>query len=262
MTHAALTATIPALPADCRPIIDRGDPRVTIEGYGVRADGVVLGWHRRRKKWLPLAVKVGAHGFRKVHIGPRHAGRERGVAALVLRAWVGPRPLGCEPLHYPDPDPGNNRLENLRWAPRGTSKTGRQLGPTPPQVALGDRHYHARLRAADIPEIRQLYRAGVSAAEIAEKYDVTSGTIDNVLHGRTWAHVPDPDGPVQVRRQGTTSAECPLAVLDWERVAEIRRRLAAGEHTRAIAADFGVSNCCVRDIAFGRTWKSPPDLFD
>lgn len=41
------------------------------------------------------------------------------VQRLVLLAFVGPPPEdGMEAHHYPDPDPGNNRLENLQWASR------------------------------------------------------------------------------------------------------------------------------------------------
>lgn len=37
------------------------------------------------------------------------------VHHLVLAAFVGPRPEGMEGCHSPDPNPANNRLENLRW---------------------------------------------------------------------------------------------------------------------------------------------------
>ena len=55
--------------------------------------------------------------------------RRHSIARLVLRTFVGPELLGHEPLHYPDPDPMNNRAENLRWAPIGTVKLGRDPLP-------------------------------------------------------------------------------------------------------------------------------------
>jgi hypothetical protein len=39
----------------------------------------------------------------------------RRVHCLVLEAFVGPRPPGTQACHAPDPDPTNNRLDNLRW---------------------------------------------------------------------------------------------------------------------------------------------------
>lgn len=37
------------------------------------------------------------------------------VHRLVLEAFVGPCPVGMEGCHYPDRDPANNALSNLRW---------------------------------------------------------------------------------------------------------------------------------------------------
>ena len=37
------------------------------------------------------------------------------IHRLVLEAFIGPCPEGMECCHFPDRDPSNNRLENLRW---------------------------------------------------------------------------------------------------------------------------------------------------
>ncbi|CAN5951037.1 unnamed protein product [Sphagnum jensenii] len=37
------------------------------------------------------------------------------VHSLVLETFVGPRPEGMEACHFPDSDPSNNKLQNLRW---------------------------------------------------------------------------------------------------------------------------------------------------
>jgi len=58
------------------------------------------------------------------------------------------------------------------------------------------------LTAGAIPEIRQKYRSGMTAKAIASQYDVAQFTIYAVLTGKTWRHVPDPDGPVVMRRIG------------------------------------------------------------
>jgi hypothetical protein len=246
---------VPPLPAGARPIADPDDPRAVIPGHAVRADGTVLRWIATRRRWIVLRPKVGPHGFVKVRVRVGGKVRELGVALLVLRAWVGPRPLGCEPLHYPDPDPGNNRLDNLRWAPRGTSKAGRTLGPSPPRVVRGDDHHTAVLAEADVPEIRRLYRAGVACPEIAERFGVAEETIRHVLIGRTWSHVPDPLGPIVMRRKGPAPGDAPLAKLDPAQAAEIRGHHAAGMSYREIARLYDVSYITVRDVVKGRTWK-------
>lgn len=60
-----------------------------------------------------------------------------GVHRLVLMAFVGPCPEDMEACHFPDRDPGNNRLGNLRWGTKkdnaadmllhGTSCKGRKM---------------------------------------------------------------------------------------------------------------------------------------
>lgn len=225
----------------------------------MRADGSVLWYDRRRGLWIPSKLKIGAGGFRKVRLRIGRKVREIGLAHLVLRAFVGPRPIGHEPLHYPDPDPGNNHVDNLRWAVRGASKVGRQLGPTIPPAPRGETHPFAVLTEADVVTIRSLYRAGLGYKEVAEKLGTSAECVRHVLIGETWAHVPDPLGPVVMRRKGPESEDCHLARLDWETVAEIRRQLAAGLSRKQVAALHGVSWCTIRDIAVRRTWRTPPE---
>jgi hypothetical protein len=246
----------PPLPTDARPVADPRDPRRTLPGYGVHEDGSVLWYDRRRGLWIPSKPKIGPGGFRKVRLRIGRKVREIGLAHLVLRAFVGPRPIGFEPLHYPNPDPSDNRVENLRWAPRGTSKVGRQLGPTLPRTLRGEAHPFAVLTADDIPRIRDLYRAGLGYKEVAEKLGVSAECVRHVLIGETWAHVPDPLGPVVMRGKGCRDSEDgPLARLDWPTVAKIREQLVAGVPRLEVARRFGVSKGTVQDIIHKRTWK-------
>jgi hypothetical protein len=247
-------AANPPLPAGCRPIARFDRAGAIIPGYAVRDDGTVLYWFARGRRWIPLKVKVGPNGFRKVRIRIDGKEREIGVAQLVLRAFVGPRPIGHEPLHYPDPDPGNNRLDNLRWAPRGTSKAGRLLSGSPPPPPRGDVHPHAVLTAADIPEIRAEYRAGFRIDEIAEERGADPETIRQVLVGKTWSHIPDPLGPIVMRR-GPDPESSPRTKLDWDAVWAIRRGRAAGRSYAELAAEHGVDKGTIRDIVKGRTWR-------
>ena len=249
----------PPLPPESRPVADPRDPRETLPGYAVRADGVVLWYDPRRKagRWVACKPKVGPGGFVKVRLRIGDKVQEIGVAQLVLRAYVGPRPIGHEPLHYPDPDPGNNAASNLRWAARGASKVGRKLGPTNPPVHRGEARPNSVLTADDIPRIRDLYRDGLAYKEVAEKIGVSAECVRHVLLGETWAHVPDPLGPIVMRRRGCPGSEdTHLAKLDAVAVAEIRQLVEAGATRKAIAERFGVSKSTVRDIAHGRTWKS------
>jgi hypothetical protein len=155
---------------------------------------------------------------------------------------------------YRNPDPGNNRLSNLRWAPRGTSKQGRTLGPGLPPTRYGSDRPNAVLTEADIPDIRAQYRAGFRYHELAEEYGVDPETVRNVLVGNTWSHIPDPLGPIVMRR-GPDSESSSNTKLDWDAVRAIRAGHAAGRSYARLAAEHGVSKCTVRDIVKGRTWR-------
>jgi hypothetical protein len=55
--------------------------------------------------------------------------------------------------------------------------------------AHGSVHHNAKLTEADIPEIRRLYDAGVSAKEIGEMFGVTRENIYFIGKRRAWKHV-------------------------------------------------------------------------
>lgn len=89
------------------------------EGYQVSSLGRVRGVDRlvptsygsvRRQRGVLLRQEIYGPGYRRVGL----AQRTSQVHALVLLAFVGPRPDGLQACHN-DGDPGNNRVDNLRW---------------------------------------------------------------------------------------------------------------------------------------------------
>lgn len=218
-------------------------------------DGTV--WKRRRQgpTWTQCKATM-LNGV--VHVclpNPRGGQRRYSVARLMCRTFDGPRPLGNEPLHYPDPDPWNNRAENVRWAPIGTNKLGKDPLPGRHPDQRGEKNPCARLTADLIPWVRAAYRAGSTALDIATELQVSDGAIREVLRGRTWAHIPDPHGPVALRAgvaQGPANCN---AKLDELAVLEMRKRAKAGEPKRALAQAFRVSLPTVYQVVNGDTWK-------
>jgi hypothetical protein len=85
-----------------------------------------------RVRTVPRIVKSGRSGWRQVPSRIRRLGKHsfgyslvvmtapgrqrvtKMLHSLVLEAFVGPRPPGAVACHN-DGDPGNNRLDNLRW---------------------------------------------------------------------------------------------------------------------------------------------------
>jgi hypothetical protein len=84
---------------------------------------------------------------------------------------------------------------------------------------------------------------------------VAPETVRHVLVGKSWTHVPDPDGPV-VMSAGLDSMDVATAKLEWEDLANIRRLHAKGELSyRQIANVHGVSKETVQDLVKRRTWR-------
>ena len=59
-------------------------------------------------------LATNAYGYRTVHLAKDGHKKSPAVHAVVLEAFIGPRPDGMVGCHN-DGDPSNNRLDNLRW---------------------------------------------------------------------------------------------------------------------------------------------------
>jgi len=78
---------------------------------GRRTSGVIQGTIPRLLKQSSYSTGAIVVGVRKVDTLPIQIL----VSHLVLRAFVGPQPIGYEACHFPDPSPKNNNVYNLRW---------------------------------------------------------------------------------------------------------------------------------------------------
>lgn len=121
------------------------------------------------------------------------------VHRLVLEAFEGPPPEGCEPNHI-DGDKGNNALDNLEWVTHSQNvQHAYDTGLNDPEkhALPGETHHQAKLTREQVLEIRRRYRESgekftggdVTMAELAEEYGVSLATISNVINRRSWAHV-------------------------------------------------------------------------
>jgi hypothetical protein len=104
------------------------------------------------------------------------------VHRLVLEAFIGPAPDGCEACHY-DGNPANNRLDNLRWDTKAANQRDidRHGTRSPPPTHIGEKHPLAKLRAEDVAYIRA--RGPGDAAALAARFGVSRKTIYRVKRG-------------------------------------------------------------------------------
>jgi DNA-binding CsgD family transcriptional regulator len=120
-----------------------------------------------------------------------------------------------------------------------------------------DDELRAQMHAESTAPVREAARArevmaaledGRSGRCIAEEFGISPSMVSAIKHGQAWGAL-DPGLPARL-------AEKPRAgkVLVAAQVVEIRRRLAAGQSSRKVAAEFGVSASTVQAIGSGRTW--------
>lgn len=235
------------------------------EWYRAGDDGSI--WSRRKVgryggigAWRRLKPSADRSGILKVSLMPDHpVGRNArvvSVAVCVCRAFHGPRPLGCVPLHYPDPDRADCRADNLRWAPRGSSV-----------VAIDHRAHQSEARAEanrqrgaamaqltddQVLACRRAAATGKTSRELADELGVGRWVVDLAIRGRTYRHLPGALPERATRARGINAGN---ARLDDGAVRDMRARAAAGEPAQSLATRYGVALSTVYQILRRRTWK-------
>lgn len=137
-----------------------------------------------RRSWGECWPWLGAlsSGYGKLYLGgsPEYTYAHRVAYFLTFGRWplVGRHTCDnrrcCNPLHILDGDHADNRRDAVA---RGRHQHG-------------ERHWMAKLSAADIPVIRARRAAGELLSVIAADYGVTITHVNNIAARRTWKHVP------------------------------------------------------------------------
>ena len=135
--------------------------------------------------WLPLRPIRSGWGYLFVNL--HRAGRKEPqfIHHLVLGAFVGPRPPGLICCHW-DGDTANNRLENLRW---DTCKSNCDDMLRHGTRRRGETASRARLKEAEVREIRRMMAQGASPDDLATRFGVGGPNIKSIASGRTWRHL-------------------------------------------------------------------------
>jgi len=156
-----------------------------LPGYRIGSDGSV--WSERRGRWKRLKGGQLPTGHRYVNLVLDGRSRPFAIHRLVLEAFIGPCPPGMECCHYPDRNPNNNRLENLRW---GTRRENIQDAIRHDTLPRGSQKWTAKLNEADVIAIRWLRVQGWTCKRIADVFYVSFEAIRRIVKGTAWRHVP------------------------------------------------------------------------
>lgn len=166
-------------------------------GYALGSDGSVVSSRVMGRRstdgsirigclWRPVKCNQRKDGYTSVNI-PYDDGkyRTRTVHRLILEAFVGPCPPGCEACHA-NGVRNDNRLVNLRWDTRSANREDARHHGT---LSVGTDRHNCKLEPEKVALIRSLREQGSSYAEIARTFSVHPGTIRDVVTLQTWKHV-------------------------------------------------------------------------
>lgn len=161
-------------------------------GYAVDSAGSV--WTRKRHArggigvlWRRMRPATDRGGYLTVTIRSNGRRRTARVATLVLVAFVGPRPEGMQACHFPDRDPANNHINNLRWDTPKANQADRVAHGTD---LRGEKHVRSKLTEADVVEIRRARREEKTTwSRLARRFRVDRRTVRKAASAASWSHV-------------------------------------------------------------------------
>jgi hypothetical protein len=176
-----------------------------LPGYRVGDDGSVSRYLKRRKQWVNLKITNDGN----VCVSRGGCNTTLSVGRLVLFAFApGARGIGERVLHFPDPDPRNNRLDNLRWATPNAQRAGDPAMAEYGRMSRSGKQSRI-LTDAQATEALEMLATGVTTEDVAEAVDVNRGVIDRLIAG-SYPHLPRPDGitPIGQRRLRGAAHPC------------------------------------------------------
>lgn len=141
----------------------------------------------RGDTWSEMGYSKHRDGHLRVVLRLQGNSRYLQVHRLVLETFVGPCPEGYQACHFPDRNPANNALSNLRWDTQAANQADRVVHGTD---LRGEQVKSSKLTAAAVVSIRREYaEGGTTTYELAAKYGVSRPAIGYLLARKTWAHV-------------------------------------------------------------------------
>lgn len=151
------------------------------------AHGLPRGERQHREEGWLVSQQTSSKGHKRVFIGRGDKRGWQSVHRLVLLAFVGPCPDGKCCCHN-NGEPGDNRLENLRWDTfsENTQDSVRHGTHDPKR---GDRQSHAKLTEDLVHQIRKT-SGRKSALKWSREIGCSPSLIWRVRNRKIWAWLP------------------------------------------------------------------------
>lgn len=156
------------------------------------------------------------------------------VHRLVAEAFLGPCEKGYYVRHM-DNNPGNNRIDNLRYGTPTDNSQDKWMHGTQPH---GDQIWWRKVDSPEVIAMRDMRAAGAKVADLAEFYGISLAQVSRITTGKQWANT---DGPVGSKRKKTRF------LTDEEKILVMQERK-SGMTIREIAEKYSVSRTQVHNL--------------
>lgn len=146
--------------------------RMTMEEYIITKEGQIINGRTNKM----LKPQPNNKGYLRVTL----CGKKYFVHRLVAEKYI-PNPENKEQVNHKDGDKNNNSVENLEWV---TNQENRNHAIENNLHLQGDKCPWAKLTSEQVKEIRENTQHSIK--ELAEIYDISISTINDILNFRTW----------------------------------------------------------------------------
>lgn len=198
----------------------------------------------RGGEWKQVAPSRHPYGYLFVMLKNGAKKRKAYIHQLVLEAFVGKCPKGMVTRHYPNRDPKDNRLVNLRWGTHQENADDKWI--------QGSRVGRQKLTEKQIRAIHLLASKGIPRTHISRRFKLSRSQVCEIALGTTWRHLGLEALPVG-KAKGERHYK---AKLTEEQVREIRRLYASRVMgATQLAEMFKVGLYAVWSIIQRKCWK-------
>ena len=171
-------------------ILTNHTANLTINGaeYTITSKGEVFGAYGQ-----PIKIRPNADGYASFTAGKKGMRTRVMVHRLVAELFL-PNPNNLSDVDHLDSDRMNPSVDNLEWVSheeniRRAYERGHHEGR-----AVGENNNRSRLNKDIVNQIRMEYWFySVTVMEISKKYNIPWTTVDHVVKGETWVHIPMPE---------------------------------------------------------------------
>lgn len=161
------------------------------DGYEISNLGNVRSYllrsYNRGRATSPTAkrIQLSVWGYPEVRLFQYGKTRKFRVHRLVATAFL-PNPYKKREVNHIDGDRTNNNVANLEWVSRTENMLHAYRVNNAPRMR-GERNGHAKLTAADVRQIKRLWKSGkYLQRELAADFGVARTTVNAIVNNYNW----------------------------------------------------------------------------